>query len=34
LAVLGIACMAYGDAVEPYWPELTYARISSDKPPR
>lgn len=31
LAALGILCMAYGFFIEPYWPEVTHARLSSRK---
>ncbi len=34
LAGLGFICMAYGRFVEPYWLEVTHARIESTKLPR
>jgi predicted MPP superfamily phosphohydrolase len=31
LAALGTLCILYGFAVEPYWPQVTYVRITSPK---
>jgi len=31
LAAVGLACFAYGNLVEPYWPEVTHVRVESAK---
>jgi predicted MPP superfamily phosphohydrolase len=31
LAALGVACVAYGRFVEPFWPEVTHVRIATAK---
>lgn len=31
LAALGLACMAYGRFVEPYWPQVTHVEIKTEK---
>ena len=33
LAVLGVACLAYGWMVEPYWPEVTQYQLTTNKLP-
>jgi predicted MPP superfamily phosphohydrolase len=33
LAAVGVACIAYGAAVEPYWPEVTRVRLETAKFP-
>src|SRR4051812_47207767 len=33
MAAVGVACMAYGAWVEPYWPAVTHVRIGTRKLP-